>query len=55
MEPEPYGAAILGTGQAGIPMALGLGGVSRRTAVIDREYVGGTCVDVGCTPTKPLG
>jgi len=54
MPPEPFDAIILGTGQAGKPLALDLGGAGRRTAVVEREHVGGTCVNVGCTPTKTM-
>jgi pyruvate/2-oxoglutarate dehydrogenase complex dihydrolipoamide dehydrogenase (E3) component len=54
MAPEHYDAIILGTGQAGKPLALDLGSAGRRTAVIEREHVGGTCVNVGCTPTKTM-
>ena len=45
---------VLGTGQAGKPLALDLASAGRRTAVVEREYVGGTCVNVGCTPTKTM-
>jgi pyruvate/2-oxoglutarate dehydrogenase complex dihydrolipoamide dehydrogenase (E3) component len=54
MAPERFDAIILGTGQAGKPLALDLGGAGRRTAVIERAYVGGTCINVGCTPTKTM-
>src|SRR5262249_41069330 len=54
MEPERFDAIVLGTGQAGKPLALVLGGAGRRPAVIEREHVGGTCVNVGCTPTKTM-
>ena len=54
MEPERFDAIVLGTGQAGKPLALDLGAAGRRTAVVEREYVGGTCVNVGCTPTKTM-
>src|SRR5262249_33095403 len=54
MAPERFDAIVLGTGQAGKPLALDLGGAGRRTAVIEREYVGGTCINVGCTPTKTM-
>jgi pyruvate/2-oxoglutarate dehydrogenase complex dihydrolipoamide dehydrogenase (E3) component len=54
MEPEHFDAIVLGTGQAGKPLALDLGGAGRRTAVVEREYVGGTCINVGCTPTKTM-
>jgi pyruvate/2-oxoglutarate dehydrogenase complex dihydrolipoamide dehydrogenase (E3) component len=51
---ERFDAIVLGTGQAGKPLALDLGGAGRRTSVVEREYVGGTCVNVGCTPTKTM-
>jgi pyruvate/2-oxoglutarate dehydrogenase complex dihydrolipoamide dehydrogenase (E3) component len=54
MGPERFDAIVLGTGQAGKPLALDLGSAGRRTAVIEREHVGGTCVNVGCTPTKTM-
>src|SRR5215475_11753076 len=54
MEPERFDAIVLGTGQAGKPLALDLGGAGRRTAVIEREHIGGTCVNVGCTATKTM-
>jgi pyruvate/2-oxoglutarate dehydrogenase complex dihydrolipoamide dehydrogenase (E3) component len=54
MEPERFDAIVLGTGQGGKPLALDLGGAGRRTAIVEREYVGGTCINVGCTPTKTM-
>jgi pyruvate/2-oxoglutarate dehydrogenase complex dihydrolipoamide dehydrogenase (E3) component len=54
MEPERFDAIVLGTGQAGKPLALDLAAAGRRTAVVEREHVGGTCVNVGCTPTKTM-
>ena len=51
---ERFDAIVLGTGQAGKPLALDLGAAGRRTAVVERAYVGGTCVNVGCTPTKTM-
>ena len=54
MAPERFDAIILGTGQAGTPLAQELGGAGRRTEVVERQYVGGTCVNVGCTPTKTM-
>jgi pyruvate/2-oxoglutarate dehydrogenase complex dihydrolipoamide dehydrogenase (E3) component len=54
MTPEHFDAIILGTGQAGKPLALDLAGAGRRTAVVEREHVGGTCINVGCTPTKTM-
>ena len=41
---ERFDAIVLGTGQAGKPLALDLGAAGRRTAVVERAYVGGTCI-----------
>src|SRR3954463_3171190 len=51
---QRFDAIVIGAGQAGKPLALDLGGAGRRTAVVEREHVGGTCVNVGCTPTKTM-
>jgi pyruvate/2-oxoglutarate dehydrogenase complex dihydrolipoamide dehydrogenase (E3) component len=52
--PEQYDAIIIGSGQAGNPLAIALAGAGMRTAIIEREHVGGTCVNEGCTPTKTM-
>src|SRR2546428_2341605 len=52
---EPaYDAVIIGTGQSGKPLALALARAGWEAAVIERERVGGTCINVGCTPTKTM-
>lgn len=51
---ERYDAIVIGAGQGGGPLARALGEAGRRTAIVEREHVGGTCVNVGCTPTKTL-
>lgn len=51
---EHYDAIVIGAGQAGGPLATALGQSGRKTAVIEREHVGGTCVNEGCTPTKTM-
>ncbi len=51
---ERYDAVIIGTGQAGKPLARDLGAAGWKTAVVEREHVGGTCINVGCTPTKTM-
>jgi pyruvate/2-oxoglutarate dehydrogenase complex dihydrolipoamide dehydrogenase (E3) component len=45
---------IIGSGQAGKPLAFALARAGHRVALIEREYVGGTCINVGCTPTKTM-
>ncbi|MCZ6773200.1 MAG: FAD-containing oxidoreductase, partial [Proteobacteria bacterium] len=49
-----YDAIVIGAGQAGPPLAERLGQAGRRVAVIERHRMGGTCVNVGCIPTKTL-
>ena len=52
--PEQYDAIVIGSGQAGGPLATALAQAGRRTALIEREHVGGTCINEGCTPTKTM-
>ena len=49
-----YDAIIVGTGQAGAPLAGRLSGAGVKVAIIERNLFGGTCVNTGCTPTKTL-
>ncbi|MBN3856189.1 FAD-containing oxidoreductase [Paraburkholderia sp. Ac-20340] len=49
---QRFDAIVIGTGQSGPPLAVRLGASGRKTAVIERAAFGGTCVNVGCTPTK---
>ena len=53
-EEQHYDAVIIGAGQAGVPLARALAQWGRKTAVIEREHVGGTCINEGCTPTKTM-
>jgi pyruvate/2-oxoglutarate dehydrogenase complex dihydrolipoamide dehydrogenase (E3) component len=49
-----YDAIVVGSGQAGTPLSQALAKSGMRTALVEREFVGGTCVNVGCTPTKTM-
>ena len=49
-----FDAIVIGTGQAGPPLASRLSDEGFKTAVIERKYPGGTCVNTGCIPTKTL-
>jgi pyruvate/2-oxoglutarate dehydrogenase complex dihydrolipoamide dehydrogenase (E3) component len=51
---EEYDVIILGAGQAGLPLALALVKSGRKTALIEEKYIGGTCINFGCTPTKAM-
>jgi pyruvate/2-oxoglutarate dehydrogenase complex dihydrolipoamide dehydrogenase (E3) component len=54
MNSESFDAVILGSGQAGKPLTLALAKAGWKVALVEREYVGGTCINVGCTPTKTM-
>jgi len=54
MTPEKFDTIIVGTDQPGKPLALALGRAGRKTAVVEAKHVGGTCINVGCTPTKTM-
>jgi len=49
-----YDAIVIGTGQSGPALAGRLNQEGLKTAIIERHLVGGTCVNVGCIPTKTL-
>ncbi len=51
---ERFDAIVIGSGQGGNPLAKAFAAAGRTTAVIERVHVGGTCVNVGCTPTKTM-
>ena len=49
-----YDAIIIGTGQAGSPLAGALADKGWKVAVIEKGNLGGTCINTGCTPTKTM-
>src|ERR1700692_515748 len=51
---DRYQAIVIGTGQGGKPLSVALAAAGWRTAILEREHVGGTCVNEGCTPTKTM-
>jgi pyruvate/2-oxoglutarate dehydrogenase complex dihydrolipoamide dehydrogenase (E3) component len=54
MSAQHYDAVVIGAGQAGVPLATALAKAGRKTALVEREHVGGTCINEGCTPTKTM-
>src|SRR5262252_2236591 len=54
MAVEQFDAIVIGAGQAGGPLSTALARAGKRTAIVEREHVGGTCVNEGCTPTKTM-
>ena len=51
---DVFDAIVIGAGQAGPALAARCAKEGLRTAVIERLHFGGTCVNVGCVPTKTL-
>lgn len=49
-----YDAIIIGSGQAGNPLAFRLADLGWSVALIEEKNLGGTCINVGCTPTKTM-
>ena len=47
-----FDAIIIGSGQAGTPLVFKLAAEGKKVAFIEKEHFGGTCLNIGCTPTK---
>lgn len=54
MPTETFDAIVIGAGQAGPALAERCSQEGLRTAIIERGHFGGTCVNVGCVPTKTM-
>ena len=54
MAATAFDALIIGTGQAGTPLAYALADAGRRVAIIESADLGGSCLNYGCAPTKAL-
>src|SRR3954447_17036787 len=52
--PDPYDTLVIGAGPAGYVTAIRAAQLGFRTAVVDREHLGGICLNWGCIPTKAL-
>jgi pyruvate/2-oxoglutarate dehydrogenase complex dihydrolipoamide dehydrogenase (E3) component len=53
-ESSKFDAIVVGAGQAGVPLADALAKAGWSVGLIEREHVGGTCINEGCTPTKTM-
>ncbi|HUF67580.1 MAG TPA: mercuric reductase [Longimicrobiales bacterium] len=51
---ERFDVIVIGTGQGGVPFATRAAAAGRTTLVVERDQLGGTCVNRGCTPTKTM-
>jgi len=49
-----FDAIVIGSGQAGVPLSLRLADIGWQVALIEKSFVGGTCINTGCTPTKTM-
>jgi len=49
---KKFDAIVIGSGQAGTPLVFKLASKGKKVAFIEKEHLGGTCLNVGCTPTK---
>jgi pyruvate/2-oxoglutarate dehydrogenase complex dihydrolipoamide dehydrogenase (E3) component len=49
-----YSAIIIGSAQAGGPLATAFAKTGDKTALIEETHIGGTCINEGCTPTKTM-
>ncbi|MCA9512115.1 MAG: FAD-dependent oxidoreductase, partial [Myxococcales bacterium] len=57
VQPTPagrYNLVVLGAGTAGLVTAAGAAGVGARVALVERHWMGGDCLNVGCVPSKAL-
>jgi pyruvate/2-oxoglutarate dehydrogenase complex dihydrolipoamide dehydrogenase (E3) component len=51
---DHYDSIVIGSGQGGTPLAVALAEAGRKTALVESQHLGGTCINVGCTPTKTM-
>src|SRR5271169_6717350 len=51
---DHYDSIVIGSGQAGTPLSIALAEAGRKTALAESQHVGGTCINVGYTPTKTM-
>jgi dihydrolipoamide dehydrogenase len=54
MSEQRFDAVVIGAGPGGYPTAIRLGQLKVKTAIIEREYMGGVCLNVGCIPSKAV-
>jgi pyruvate/2-oxoglutarate dehydrogenase complex dihydrolipoamide dehydrogenase (E3) component len=57
VNPRPngrYNLIVIGAGSAGLVSAVGAAGLGARVAIIERQWLGGDCLNVGCVPSKAL-
>lgn len=53
-EKKKFDAIVIGAGPGGYPCAIRLAQLGKKVAIIERDTVGGVCLNVGCIPSKAL-
>src|SRR5262245_32343638 len=51
---QRYNLVVIGAGTAGLISAIGAAGLGARVALVERDLMGGDCLNVGCVPSKAL-
>jgi pyruvate/2-oxoglutarate dehydrogenase complex dihydrolipoamide dehydrogenase (E3) component len=51
---DRYNLVVIGAGTAGLVTAAGAAGLGAKVALIEREFMGGDCLNVGCVPSKGI-
>src|SRR5260221_1770872 len=49
-----YDAIVIGSSRGGRLLPIAFAKAGRKVALVEREHIGGTCINVGCTPTKTM-
>lgn len=52
--PESYDVVVIGAGPAGYVAAIRAAQLGQKTAIVDKQWLGGVCLNVGCIPSKSL-
>ena len=52
--PEQYDLIVLGAGPGGYIAAIRAAQLGMKTAIVDKAFLGGTCLNIGCIPSKAL-
>lgn len=54
MSASPYDVIVIGAGPAGYVCAIRAAQLGLKTAVVEKEFLGGVCLNIGCIPSKAL-
>src|SRR5664279_2491146 len=51
---ETYDVIVIGAGPAGYVAAIRVAQLGQKTAIVDKQWLGGVCLNIGCIPSKAL-